>query len=67
MAPQSSEDFGVSQVANNLFGLENETLRAVVGNAIDGAEVDNFRDQISTNVALGVEQCLQTCGIAKRK
>ncbi|KAK7747720.1 hypothetical protein SLS62_008967 [Diatrype stigma] len=67
VAPQSNEDFGVSQVANNLFSLENETLRAVVDNAIDGAEIDKFKGAISTNVALGVEQCLQTCGITKRK
>jgi hypothetical protein len=66
VAPQSAEDFGVSQVANNLFGLDDATLAATFTNFIDGAEVDNFRSQISVNVALGVEECLATCGIAKR-
>lgn len=66
VAPQSSEDFGVSQVADNFFGLNDDTIRAVFGNYIDGAEVDKFRGLISTNVALGVEMCLEKCGIARK-
>jgi hypothetical protein len=66
VAPQSNEDFGVSQVANNLFGLDDATLRATFTDFIDGADLESFRDQISVNVALGVEECLATCGISRR-
>ncbi|RYP75709.1 hypothetical protein DL771_002196 [Monosporascus sp. 5C6A] len=67
VAPQSSEDFGTNQVAKNLFGLDNEILRAAFGNSIDGAEVDKFRGLVSDSVARGVEQCLLDCNIPKRK
>lgn len=66
IAPLSSEDFGVNTMAQAYFALEDDTIRAAAGNHIDGADVDKFRGIISTNVALGVEQCLKTCGIAKR-
>ncbi|KAI2616991.1 RmlC-like cupin domain-containing protein [Hypomontagnella submonticulosa] len=67
IAPLSSEDFGANTMAQAYFALEDDTIRAAAGNHIDGADVDAFRGIISTNVALGVEQCLKTCGIAKRK
>ncbi|KAI1104195.1 RmlC-like cupin domain-containing protein [Jackrogersella minutella] len=67
IAPLSSEDFGANTMAQAYFALEDDTIRAAAGNHISGADVDKFRGLISTNVALGVEQCLQTCGIAKRK
>ncbi|KAK6958055.1 hypothetical protein Daesc_000848 [Daldinia eschscholtzii] len=66
IAPLSSEDFGANTIAQAYFSLEDDTIRAAAGNHIDGADVDKFRGIISTNVALGVEQCLKTCGIAKR-
>ncbi|KAI2776907.1 RmlC-like cupin domain-containing protein [Daldinia loculata] len=66
IAPLSSDDFGVNTMAQAYFALEDDTIRAAAGNHIDGADVDKFRGIISTNVALGVEQCLKTCGIAKR-
>lgn len=67
-AALSSEDFGVGQVAQELFGASRtDATAAVFGNAIDGADVDKLRGSISTNVALGVEACLAKCGIHKRK
>ncbi|KAI1397616.1 RmlC-like cupin domain-containing protein [Hypoxylon fuscum] len=67
IAPLSSEDFGANTMAQAYFALEDDTIRAAAGNHIDGADVDKFRGIISTNVALGVEQCLKTCNISKRK
>ncbi|KAL7628113.1 hypothetical protein AAE478_002310 [Parahypoxylon ruwenzoriense] len=67
VAPLSSEDFGANTMAQAYFALGDDTIRAAAGNHIDGADVDKFRGLISANVALGVEQCLKTCGITKRK
>ena len=43
-----------------------ETVAAVFGQAIDGADVDKFRKAIPASVAFGVEECLVKCGINKR-
>ncbi|KAH6659851.1 RmlC-like cupin domain-containing protein [Truncatella angustata] len=68
VAAFNSEDAGTGQVAQELFGLSNEDLTAAIfGNQIDGADVDKLKSQISTNVALGVEECLKKCNIPKRK
>ncbi|KAI4869378.1 RmlC-like cupin domain-containing protein [Hypoxylon rubiginosum] len=65
VAPLSSEDFGANTMAQAYFALEDDTIRAAAGNQIKGADVDKFRGIISTNVALGVEKCLQKCNIPK--
>lgn len=67
VAAQSAEDFGVGQVAQELFATGDAAVAAVFGNQIDGAEVDRLRHLISPNVALGVEECLKKCNIPKRK
>jgi len=66
-AALSSEDFGVGQVAQELFGTSDDAIAAVYGNAIDGADVEKLRGIISKNVAQGVEQCLVKCNIPKRR
>ncbi|KAI0845567.1 RmlC-like cupin domain-containing protein [Daldinia vernicosa] len=66
IAPLSSDDFGANTIAQAYLALGDETIRAAAGNHIEGADVDKFRGIISAGVALGVEQCLETCGIAKR-
>ncbi|KAI1849321.1 hypothetical protein JX265_012118 [Neoarthrinium moseri] len=64
----NSEDAGTGQIAQELFAASNaDATAAVFGNMIDGADIDKLKNSISKNVALGVEQCLQKCGISKRK
>ncbi|KAI1499682.1 RmlC-like cupin domain-containing protein [Biscogniauxia marginata] len=67
VAPFSSDDPGVETMAQAYLALGVDTVRAAAGNQIDGADVDRFRGLLSENVALGVEECLRTCGIEKRK
>ncbi|KAI1410801.1 RmlC-like cupin domain-containing protein [Hypoxylon sp. FL1857] len=67
VAPLSDEDPGTNTMAQAYFALNDDTIRAAAGNAIDGADVDKFRGLLSTNVALGIEQCLKQCNISKRK
>ncbi|GME27388.1 Spherulin-1b precursor [Neofusicoccum parvum] len=68
VATLNSEDPGTSQVAQNFFGLNGDIVEATLGfpEALDGADLEKFRKNIPANVALGVEQCLKTCNIAKR-
>lgn len=64
-----NEDAGVSSIAQRLFSLDDDVLRAEFGSDLafqDGRDLDQFRAQIPENIALGVESCLQKCGIAKR-
>ena len=67
VASFNSEDFGTGQVADELFALNPETVAAAFGQAIDGDMVDEFKGAIPASIALGVEECLLKCGIAKRK
>lgn len=66
VAAFTSEDFGAGQAADELFALSDDVVSAAFGQAINGADVDKFRAAIPANIALGVEQCLIQCGIAKR-
>ncbi|GAB7363700.1 hypothetical protein MBLNU230_g4268t1 [Neophaeotheca triangularis] len=62
----ASEDPGVLQAAQSLFGLGEDVVKAALAvDAFNGADLDEFRQLIPANVALGVEQCLAKCGIAK--
>ncbi|KAF2663885.1 spherulin-1A [Microthyrium microscopicum] len=65
----NNEDPGVQQAAQTLFALQDEVVRATLGNpeVIEGVDLEKFRSQIPPNVALGVEACLKKCGLQKRK
>ncbi|KAI1136984.1 RmlC-like cupin domain-containing protein [Hypoxylon sp. FL0543] len=67
IAPLSDEDPGVNTMAQAYFAMTDDVISAAAGNAVDGADIDKFRGLLSVNVALGVEQCLKQCNIAKRK
>ncbi|KAK4630837.1 Spherulin-1A [Fulvia fulva] len=63
----ASEDPGVEQAAQTLFGFDAELVEADLGvQSINGASIEDFRKVITANVALGVEQCLRKCGISKK-
>jgi hypothetical protein len=63
VASFNSEDFGAGQVADELFALSDDVVSAAFGQAIDGADVAKFKKSIPATIALGVAQCLKTCGI----
>lgn len=69
VAALNSEDPGASQVAQNFFGLDGQVVEAVLGfpEQFDGDRIEEFRKNIPANVARGIEQCLKTCNIPKRK
>jgi oxalate decarboxylase/phosphoglucose isomerase-like protein (cupin superfamily) len=63
----ASEDPGVEQVAQTLFSLRPEVVQADLGvETINGEDIEEFKDRLPANVALGVESCLKKCGISKK-
>ncbi|KAL5344835.1 hypothetical protein ACLOAV_010232 [Pseudogymnoascus australis] len=66
VASFNSEDPGTGQVAEELFALGQDVVSASFGQAVDGAQVDEFKGKIPASIANGVEQCLSTCRITKK-
>lgn len=67
VAAFSEADPGVSQIAQNFYALESNVLSAVLGGvqSIAGSDLESFRDMIPDNIAAGVEECLNRCGIQR--
>ncbi|KAF2718211.1 RmlC-like cupin [Polychaeton citri CBS 116435] len=62
----ASEDPGVEQIAQTLFELDPELVKADLGvQTLSGQDIETFAKHLPKNVALGVEQCLKKCGIQK--
>ncbi|GAB1743019.1 hypothetical protein NU219Hw_g8715t1 [Hortaea werneckii] len=60
----ASADPGVVQAAQSLFSLDPALVKADLGvDTINGQSIEEFRQQLPANVALGVEQCLNKCGL----
>ncbi|RMJ04850.1 hypothetical protein CDV36_014481 [Fusarium kuroshium] len=66
VASFASEDFGTGQVLDQTFAFEDDVVVAALGQAVAGKDVDAVREAIPTSIALGVDGCLQRCGIEKR-
>jgi hypothetical protein len=64
----ASEDSGVEQVSQTLFGLSAELVKADFGvQTINGEDIEELRAKLPANVALGVESCLKKCNISKKR
>ena len=63
----ASEDPGVEQLAQTLFSLDPKLVQVDLGvQTINGEDIEELRDRLPTNVALGVESCLKKCGVSKK-
>jgi len=62
----ASEDFGTGQVLDETFAFTEDVISASFGRTIAGEDIDTVRKAIPVSIALGVEHCLQQCGIRKR-
>ncbi|KAK1561665.1 spherulin-1A [Colletotrichum navitas] len=60
-------DPGVEQVAQTFFNLRPDVVSATLGGVqtIDGADLESFRKHIPANIALGIDACLNKCGIKR--
>ena len=60
----NSEDPGVEQSAQTLFELDPDLVQADLGVVtLNGESIEEFKDKLPANVALGVYSCLKKCGI----
>ena len=63
----ASEDPGVQQAAQTFFGLNDDIVKAALGqDNFAGEDLDKVRSLIPANVAEGVEKCLKKCHISKK-
>lgn len=60
----NGEDPGVQQVAQRFFGLPPDIVGAALG-GLGVQEIANLEQYIPDNVILGVDECLQRCGIER--
>ncbi|KAI7481698.1 hypothetical protein KC351_g6200 [Hortaea werneckii] len=57
-------DPGVEQAAQTLFSLDPALVKPDLGvKTINGQSIEEFRQHLPANVALGVEECLAKCGL----
>jgi oxalate decarboxylase/phosphoglucose isomerase-like protein (cupin superfamily) len=67
VASFNNEDPGVTQVAQGFFGLSPEVVAATLGGPVtfNGADIETFRSAIPSNIALGIDACLERCQITR--
>ncbi|KGQ11572.1 Spherulin-1A [Beauveria bassiana D1-5] len=60
-------DAGVSQVAQNFLSLRADVVGATLGGAqtLNGKDIESFRHALPDNIALGIDACLNKCGIQR--
>jgi len=64
VAALNNEDPGATQIAQRFFGLPPNITQATMGD-IGLQEVDDLSNGIPDSMALGVDQCLQKCGLTR--
>ena len=63
----NNEDPGVNTIAQNFFSLRPDVVTATLGGVqtLEGKDIESFRDFIPENIALGIDACLNKCGIKR--
>ncbi|KAK7416535.1 hypothetical protein QQX98_005139 [Neonectria punicea] len=62
-------DPGVSQIAQNFFRLRKDVVQSTLGGigTLNGQDIESFREMIPANIALGIETCLDKCGLKRNE
>ncbi|KAJ3485140.1 hypothetical protein NLG97_g6882 [Lecanicillium saksenae] len=60
-------DAGVNTIAQNFFSLRPDVVGATLGGiqTLEGKDIESFRHAIPANIALGIDACLNKCGIKR--
>lgn len=63
----NNEDAGVNSLAQSFFALRPDITSATLGGlkSLDGKDIESFRELIPANIALGIDACLDKCGIKR--
>ncbi|KAF4984481.1 hypothetical protein FZEAL_329 [Fusarium zealandicum] len=69
VASFNDPDPGVNQIAQNFFSLRSDVVQSTLGGiqTLDGKDIETFREMIPDNIALGIDACLNKCGITRNK
>ncbi|KAF5566154.1 spherulin 1B precursor [Fusarium phyllophilum] len=62
-----SEDIGFAGVAPGLFAVKDNAVIRLLGEAVDGEDVEKIRASIPTDMGIKVDECLAKCGKQKRQ
>ncbi|KAJ4033922.1 hypothetical protein NW753_012674 [Fusarium oxysporum] len=62
-----SEDGGFAGVAPGLFSIKDDAVIRLLGEAVDGEDIEKIRASIPTDVGIKVDECLAKCGKQKRQ
>ena len=67
VAAFNDQDPGVQSIAQSFFSLRPDIVGATLGGAqtLNGADIDSFKKMLPANIALGIETCLDKCGIKR--
>ncbi|KAJ7471118.1 RmlC-like cupin domain-containing protein [Mycena latifolia] len=67
VAALSNEDPGRSDIATSFWMLPSDIVNATLGfpNTIGGGNIDAWRSHLPVNLAVGVDSCLQACGLTE--
>ncbi|KKY24797.1 putative spherulin-1b precursor [Phaeomoniella chlamydospora] len=69
VAGLNNEDPGATQIAQTIFEIEEDVVEATFGFQEPiraGSELEKFKANIPSNVALGIQQCIQSCPAAQQ-
>ncbi|KAF4450316.1 hypothetical protein F53441_6599 [Fusarium austroafricanum] len=67
LAAFPSENPGTAAVAPGLFSIKTEGISRLLGEAIDGEDIERIRKSIPTEIGIKVDECLAKCGKQKRQ
>ncbi|KAL9568357.1 hypothetical protein ACKAV7_007386 [Fusarium commune] len=62
-----SEDGGFAGVAPGLFSIKDEAVIRLLGEAVDGEDIEKIRASIPADVGIKVDKCLAKCGKQRRQ
>lgn len=67
VAAFNDADPGVQTIAQNFFSLRPDVISATLGGpqTLNGEDIESFRKMIPANIALGIDACLNKCGIKR--
>ncbi|KAI1029557.1 hypothetical protein LB503_008074 [Fusarium chuoi] len=62
-----SEDIGFAAVAPGLFSIKDDAIIRLLGEAVDGEDIEKIRASIPMDMGIKVDECLAKCGKQKRQ
>jgi hypothetical protein len=65
VAAFGTDDFGRTQQFEALFSLPDTVLEDALGRSLSQDEIDMVRNGIPPPVIMGIDECMQTCGVSQ--